>query len=104
MWTPVVSGLSRTVWRRVVDDGAPRDERDALLQPHQQQEQPDPQPRRQRRTPVPGKDRRQRTVHPRRRVLVEEQIAELRRVEPDDKSPERSVARALTPREPAEPP
>ena len=42
--------------------------------------------------------------HPARRLFGEEQIAELRRVEPEDEPAEGAVALALAPREAAEPP
>ena len=62
----------------------------------------DPDPRRQRRPPVAGEDRDERSEHALRRLLVEEQIAELGRVEAEHESAERAVPLALAPRKAAE--
>src|SRR5436305_2080777 len=76
-----------------------RDERDALLQPHQQQEQRDPEPRRERWAPITGEHGGEGAIHAVGWIVVEEQIAELGRIEADDEPAERTVPRALPPLE-----
>src|SRR5712691_1364446 len=73
----------------------PRREVNPALQADQQEEQRDPDARPQRWLPVAREDRDQRAEHPFRRLVGEEQIAELRSVETEDEPPERAVALAL---------
>src|SRR5205807_2389340 len=74
------------------------------LKPDQQKEEHNPDARGQRRPPVARKDADERLEHPARRVFVEEEIAEFRRVEADHEAAERSKALLLAPGEPAEAP
>src|SRR5713226_8394349 len=69
----------------------------------QQEKEPHPHARREGRPPVPGKNRHKSGEHSPRRILGEEQIPELRRVERDHKATERKVALPLAPGETSEP-
>src|ERR1700682_6143559 len=82
----------------------PRREPHPPLEANELEKEGDPDARRQRGAPVAGKDREQRADHPARRLFGEKEIAELRRIEPEDEPAERAVALALAPREAAEPP
>src|SRR5205807_10648368 len=77
-------------------------ETDQGLKPDEQKEEGNPDARAQRRPPVAREDADESLEHPARRVFVEEQVAEFRRVEADHEAAERPEALPLAPREAAE--
>jgi uncharacterized protein (DUF2062 family) len=76
--------------------GEPRREADHPLQPDQHKKERDPGAGDERGPPVPREDRHHRSEHPARRLLGKEEIAELGRVERQDKSTERAIPAQLT--------